>query len=754
MSTNPTTDPQRFASFTLEKQLGGGSYGDVYLAKGPSELTNQTGTCALKILHRAEAEALARLENEAFALQKLNHPSVPKFYHYAPKPSPHIAMELVEGVSIRQRRREQNNQFDPNTVMVLLKRLLEVLVYIHSQGIWHRDIKDDNILMSPTGEHIWLVDFGFCKATGQPRDPQTWGDVGANLCSPPSKLEHPRLAKPNHDVFAVGVLAYLLLSGKYPWYAEGESADRGTLLHLLKETKPTPLIRLVPAIPRNLAKFIEDLINIDDDVRPESPEALDHFRQMESFRLSSDVTKAIYQTVRPQCPRVFRDTLHGDIRLTEFEWSVLSTSAVQRLGYIKQLGTTHYVYRGATHTRLLHSLGTLHVIERIMTSAEEAHGDLIDEDLRLIARLYALVHDVTHISYGHTLEDELALFPRHDKNYERADRIVGVKTEIGKLLRSTTYGRAVLKYFDEAPTDARNQLAEEMLASPAGADVLDYLDRDALFCGLDERVDSSIFRRFRIIRDAPGTDRFAPSVVGKHGLRIDAASAITRIFSNRYSLYEKVYCHPVKICSSAMVGKAVDLACGKSAATGKEPILREDELEEMGDDELLLRLRESKDSAISKLARRILLRSFFKTAFVATLVPEKELQMVQIDERIAELNRVTKVAITTPEGRAEFVRKVAKSVKKGLTEEKLIIYVTSEPPGYTRLKQYKKITESDASLERDYDEIRRRHVRLWKLYVFCAESTFSLMSRISEVVENLTMLKNELPDISRTPRLI
>src|SRR5207247_10187589 len=137
--------------------------------------------------------------------------------------------------------------------------------------------------------------------------------------------------------------------------------------------------------------------------------------------------------------------------------------------------------------------------ERIMTSADEVHGDLIDEEIRLIARLYALVHDVTHIPFGHTLEDELNLFKRHDKNYARADRIVGAKSEIGTLLRSTTYGKVVLKYFDEAPTDARNQLAGEMLASPAGADVLDYLDRDALFCGLDDRVDSSISRRFRIL---------------------------------------------------------------------------------------------------------------------------------------------------------------------------------------------------------------------------------------------------------------
>src|ERR1700676_2276068 len=126
--------------------------------------------------------------------------------------------------------------------------------------------------------------------------------------------------------------------------------------------------------------------------------------------MRKDVKNTIYRATRPICPRVFRDPLHGDIRLTEFEWSVLNTSALQRLGYIKQLGTTHYVFRGATHMRILHSLGTLHLIEKIIRSSEDAHGDKINAEMRLVARLYALVHDVTHIPFGHTIEDELGLF--------------------------------------------------------------------------------------------------------------------------------------------------------------------------------------------------------------------------------------------------------------------------------------------------------------------------------------------------------
>jgi HD superfamily phosphohydrolase len=721
----------------------------------------------LKILHRRESRALARLENEAFALRKLTHSSIPKLYHYGKEPSDHIALELIaDGISLRRLRQSQPEVFSSGAVMRLIKKLLEVLDYIHKEGVHHRDIKDDNVLVNAALDNAWLVDFGFCRAAGQPQEPRTWGDVGANLYSPPSKLEHPAQDSPSHDVFAVGVLAYLLLAGRYPWYAEGPEADRGALLDLLKTVKPPPLLSLLPAIPRSLAKFVEDLINVNDDMRPDANQALKRFQEIEVFKLPADVTKSIYQAVRARCTRVFRDPLHGDIRLTEFEWSALNTPELQRLGYLKQLGTTHYVYRGALHTRLLHSIGTLHLIERIMIAAEDVYGDTVDDEMRLLARIYALVHDATHIPFGHTFEDELALFQPHDKNWNRAERLLGDKTSLGKLLRTTSYGRTCLRYFTEAPTDARVRLAEEMLASPVGADVLDYLDRDALACGLDERIDSAIFRRFRIVRAGPGLDQLKPSVAGKHGLRLDAASAFSRVFAHRYYLYEKVYCHRVKICIGAMLGKGIWLASLPSSVGG-QPLITEARLEKVGDEELLLLLRDYGDKNVSKLAKRVIEREPFTAVFAGTVMHEKDIVHTEVSERLNEIKAKLKDKttsssgggdfdgdITTPFGRAKFEEKVARIAKKGVRPEDLIVYLTPEPPGYRRLQDYKSLFGIDPSIENDFADIRRRHVRLWKLYLFTSKTTFPVASRLSEVVEDLTGLVNELPDIPRTPRLV
>lgn len=269
--------PRTIGEFTLLARLGSGSFADVYKAEGPAKVTHNAIECAIKILHRQDMQALHRLENEHYALCRLDHPSIPKGYAIGHIPSPHIAMQIVHGRSIRAIRREDKNPFDHARVTMIVTALLEALVHMDGKGVQHRDIKDDNVILG-NDERVYLVDFGYCKAQNQPREPQTWGGVGADLYAPPSKLTHPSQTHQTHDVFAVGVLAYFLLSGRYPWFADGDGSDRGTLVELMSSTKPEPLSRLVPTTPHWLETFIIDLLTINDADRPQASEALSSLR--------------------------------------------------------------------------------------------------------------------------------------------------------------------------------------------------------------------------------------------------------------------------------------------------------------------------------------------------------------------------------------------------------------------------------------------------------------------------------------------
>src|SRR5215470_5378263 len=111
---------------------------------------------------------------------------------------------------------------------------------------------------------------------------------------------------------------------------------------------------------------------------------------------------------------LIRDPVHGDVRLTRLETAILDTPAMQRLRGVKQLGTAYLVYPGCTHTRFEHSLGACHVAHRICAQLRRDGVDVSGEDEEHIGAA-ALLHDVTHAPFGHTLEDERCLFPRHDK---------------------------------------------------------------------------------------------------------------------------------------------------------------------------------------------------------------------------------------------------------------------------------------------------------------------------------------------------
>ena len=112
-------------------------------------------------------------------------------------------------------------------------------------------------------------------------------------------------------------------------------------------------------------------------------------------------------------PKVVRDAVHGDIELDDLEIELIDTPEFQRLRGIKQLGTAYLVFPSATHTRFEHSIGTAWMARRLIDAVRRTRMLSRDEEIRI--RCAALLHDVTHIPFGHTLEDERRVLPRRDR---------------------------------------------------------------------------------------------------------------------------------------------------------------------------------------------------------------------------------------------------------------------------------------------------------------------------------------------------
>ena len=143
------------------------------------------------------------------------------------------------------------------------------------------------------------------------------------------------------------------------------------------------------------------------------------------------------------------DALGRDVYLTKLETAVVDSPPMQRLRHVRQLGSTHKVYPNAVHNRFSHSLGALRAAQDILDAlfAERAHqgpkpdlfsewrrqGRVADEtisvfdrhaaEVTVLARLGALMHDMCHVPFGHTIEDDLGILDSHDHNEERFDRL-------------------------------------------------------------------------------------------------------------------------------------------------------------------------------------------------------------------------------------------------------------------------------------------------------------------------------------------
>src|SRR5258705_4024609 len=102
--------------------------------------------------------------------------------------------------------------------------------------------------------------------------------------------------------------------------------------------------------------------------------------------------------------KLIRDAVHGDIEMGPLEVELMDTPEFQRLRGIKQLGTAYLVFPSATHTRFEHSLGTSWMAHRILEAIKR--GRAASQDEEHLIRPAALIHDITHIPFGHTLEDE------------------------------------------------------------------------------------------------------------------------------------------------------------------------------------------------------------------------------------------------------------------------------------------------------------------------------------------------------------
>jgi len=318
--------------------------------------------------------------------------------------------------------------------------------------------------------------------------------------------------------------------------------------------------------------------------------------------------------------KAIRIAISGDVHITSIEREIIDTPEFQRLRFIKQLGPTYLVFPTALHSRFDHSLGTLKVaddmIRFIRENRHSKKGEFSITAVQVVLiHLYALLHDITHIPFGHTLEDELCIFDRHDNaNSDRFDHFLGSRSTIGNIIINK-FGRYVYDRFIKICKTNKNNINDlgmdafiyDMISNTVCADLLDYLRRDCFFCGLNTSMDYR-FLNFLYLYNSGTSKRLVIRLWKERDThaRKDLISELLRLLDNRYLLAEVVYYHHAKLIAGTMIAGAVQRYKNR---------INEKALWSMGDVDLvqaLLNLNNVESELIESFKNRILWKCIFE----------------------------------------------------------------------------------------------------------------------------------------------
>lgn len=227
--------------------VGRGGMGEVYQA-----VDARKRAAAVKVLPvdlAAKAEFYARFEREAHILQTLDHPNIVKLYGFGESDGiSYLAMEFIDGQELSDLVR-QRGAFDFGDAAPLLREVAAALDYAHARGVVHRDIKASNIMLR--GQQPILMDFGIAKMQDALTRYTGSGVIGTVDYMAPEQIMAAREVDHRADIYALGIVAYELLTGERPFKG---GAGQMVFAHL-QQPPPDPTA-INPRIPRPAAKAI------------------------------------------------------------------------------------------------------------------------------------------------------------------------------------------------------------------------------------------------------------------------------------------------------------------------------------------------------------------------------------------------------------------------------------------------------------------------------------------------------------------
>lgn len=336
-----------------------------------------------------------------------------------------------------------------------------------------------------------------------------------------------------------------------------------------------------------------------------------------------------------------KDPIHGYVRISQIERSVIDTEPLQRLKRVRQLAGSEFVYPAANHTRFEHVIGTMHLAGALA----EALPIELPQRQRNELRLAALLHDIGHGAFSHVFEP---LFSKYlGKRHEDFVAWLVNETEIAQRIESAGLDPKILgKLATGELSDRRQPYLDQIISSGIDVDKMDYVVRDSFHTGAG--YGSIDVHRLLYKMDIVGNNL---SVDGR------AVATLESFLLARFESFRTIYFHRASRAVQIMIVKALE------AAKDELHLLKFDRVEDflkLDDYKVWTELKECKSSR--KIMQDLETRRLLKCAYEHTIFsPEEKMSDVTSNERV----------------RANVERQIARKAK--ITEEDVIIDAPTLP---------------------------------------------------------------------------
>jgi hypothetical protein len=274
--------------YVIDAKIGVGGMGVVYGARHP-RIGKRVAIKVLAPMYSANASTVRRFEQEAKVVNEIRHPNIVDVFQFGELPDgrSYFVMEWLDGQPLSER--VERGPLSAQDTIAILDVVSDALEAAHEHGVIHRDLKADNVFLvrGRNRATVKLLDFGLAKLAGKSDTASVHRTRSGVIVGTPAYMApeqaRAKMIDARTDVYALGVLAYKMLTGAMPFTAD--NAMDLIVMHL-KAPPPSPS-KLARETPPELSKLVVRMMAKEPDERPALAEVRKVFAQLRQARVSA-----------------------------------------------------------------------------------------------------------------------------------------------------------------------------------------------------------------------------------------------------------------------------------------------------------------------------------------------------------------------------------------------------------------------------------------------------------------------------------